>query len=161
MQPDREPLVVIGVGNLTRGDDAIGRLVAQALATKYLPEIRVTEVEGEATQLLEAFAGAADVIVIDACRSDAPAGTIHRYDAAQTPIPADIACISSHGFGLAAALELARTFEQLPHRCIVLAVDGKDFTQGAPLSAQVAAQFDALMARIAQEIGHMRPASAS
>ena len=42
-------------------------------------------------------------IVIDACQSGAAAGTIHRYDAAQERVPANIGCVSSHGFGLAAA----------------------------------------------------------
>lgn len=153
--------MVIGVGNLTRGDDAIGGLAAQTLAKKRLPEVRVVEVEGDATQLLEALAGTADAIVIDACQSDAAAGTIHRYDAAQERVPANIDTVSSHGFGLAAALELARTFEQLPRRCVVLAVEGEDFTHGASLSAPVAARFDELMRRVEQEIEHMRQACAS
>ena len=160
MSPGRETIVVIGVGNSTRGDDAIGGLAAQALAKMQLPEIHVVEVEGDATQLLEALASAADVIVIDACQSGAAAGTIHRYDAAQERVPANIGCVSSHGFGLAAALELARTFEQLPRRCVVLAIEGEDFTHGAPLSAPVAACFDELMRRVEQEIEHMRQASA-
>jgi hydrogenase maturation protease len=161
VSPGRETIVVIGVGNSTRGDDAIGGLAAKALAKMPLPEIRVVEVEGDATQLLEALAGAADVIVIDACQSGVAAGTIHRYDAAQERVPANIGCVSSHGFGLAAALELARTFDQLPRRCVVLAVEGENFTHGAPLSPPVAACFDELMRRIEQEIGHMRQASAS
>jgi hydrogenase maturation protease len=160
VSPGHETIVVIGVGNSTRGDDAIGGLAAQALAKMQLPEIRVVEVEGDATQLLEAFACAADVIVIDACQSGAAVGTIHRFDAAQERVPANIGCVSSHGFGLAAALELARTFEQLPRRCVVLAVEGEDFTHGASLSPPVAACFDELMRRVEQEIGHMRQASA-
>jgi hydrogenase maturation protease len=160
VSPGHETIVVIGVGNSTRGDDAIGGLAAQALAKMQLPEIRVVEVEGDATQLLEAFACAADVIVIDACQSGAAVGTIHRFDAAQERVPANIGCVSSHGFGLAAALELARTFEKLPRRCVVLAVEGEDFTHGASLSPPVAACFDELMRRVEQEIGHMRQASA-
>lgn len=156
-----EPLVVIGVGNLTRGDDAIGRLAARALAARRLPEICIIETAGEATLLLDAFTGATSAIVIDACKSGAPVGTIHRFDATQAPIPADIGSVSSHGFGLAAALELARTFEQLPRRCIVFAMDVENFTHGAPLTTQVAMRFDELVASIEREIEQMRAAQDS
>lgn len=155
MRSENKSIVVVGVGNPTRGDDAIGRLIAKALAAKQLTDIRVFECEGQATHVLEVLAGAEAVIMIDACQSGASVGTIHRYEAAQRPIPAAIENVSSHGFGLAAALELARSFRQLPSYCVVFAVEGEDFTHGAPLSAQVAAQFDELVARVEQEIAHM------
>lgn len=154
-------IVVIGLGNLMRGDDAIGRLATQTLAFKRLYDIRLIEIEGDVTQLLEALAGATDAIVIDACKSGAPAGTIHRFDVVESPIPAVIQAVSSHGFGLAAALEMARTFQQLPSQCIVFAVEGFDFNHGAPLSAQVAAQKDSLLASVEREIDRMRRAQDS
>lgn len=156
MRSENKSIVVVGVGNPTRGDDAIGRLIAKALAAKQLPDIRVFESEGQATHLLEVLADAEEVILIDACQSGGAVGTIYRYEASQKPIPAAIGSVSSHGFGLVDALELARSFRQLPRCCVVFALEGEDFTHGAPLSAQVAAQFDELVTRVEQEIAHMR-----
>lgn len=149
-------IVVIGVGNLQRGDDAVGRLAAQALATKLPPEIHIIEMEGAATPLLDALSGATGVIVIDACISGAPAGTIHRFDAARAPIPATIEGVSSHGFGLTAALELARALGQLPEVCIIFAMEASHFDYGRPLSQPIVAHFDDLLMGIAHEIAFMR-----
>jgi hydrogenase maturation protease len=155
VRSDDKSIVVAGIGNPMRGDDAVGRLVARVLIARQLPDIRIIESEGEATQLLEALAGAAGAIVIDACRSGAPVGTIHRFNASQAPLPMLTGNFSSHGFGLAAALELARTFEQLPHNCVIFAVEGEVFTHDSPLSAPVVARFDELVARVEKEIEHM------
>lgn len=149
-------IVVIGVGNPQRGDDAVGRLAAQALATKLPQGICVIEMEGAATPLLDALMGATGAIVIDACMSGASAGTIHRFDVTQSVLPATIENVSSHGFGLAAALELACVLGQLPDPCIVFAIEAAHFDYGAALSPPVAARFDDLLVRITHEIDVMR-----
>jgi hydrogenase maturation protease len=154
-------IVVIGMGNLTRGDDAIGRLALRALATKQLSDIDLIETGGEATQVLEAMAGAGAAILIDACRSGASTGTIHRFDVSREPLPAAVRNFSSHDFGLAAGLELARTFDQLPGTCVVLAIEVEEFTYGAPPSPLVNARFDELLACVEQEIMRIRRAQAS
>ena len=154
-------IVVIGVGNLMRGDDAIGLLALRALAKISLSEIRLVEIDGEATQLLEAVTGASGAIVIDACRSGSPAGTIHRFDVAVSPIPTNLGTFSSHGFGLAAGLELARSLEQLPRACIVFAVEVEEFTRGAALTPEVSSRFNELLATILNEIKRLRQETAS
>jgi len=156
-----KPILVIGTGNLTRGDDAIGRLVLRALATKQLPEIDLIETEGDATQVLEALAGAEAAILIDACRSGASTGTIRRFDVSREPLPVTVRNFSSHDFGLAAGLELARSFEQLPSTCVVFAIEVEEFTYGAPPSPLVNARFDELLARVEREIMRIRRAQAS
>lgn len=149
-------IVVIGVGNLQRGDDAVGRLAAQALATKLPPEIHIIEMEGAATPLLDALMGARGAIIIDACISGAPAGTIHRFDAGQAPLPATIGSVSSHGFGLTAALELARALGQLPKVCIVFAMEAAHFDYGGRLSQPIVVRFDDLLMGVAHEIASLR-----
>ena len=61
---------------------------------------------------------------------------------AATPLPRGALGMSTHGFGLAEALELARALGQLPRRCIVYAIEGASFETGAPLSPEVAAAVD-------------------
>lgn len=159
--PTEKSLVVIGVGNLVRGDDAIGRLTLRALATKKIPEVFPIEIEGEATQVLEALTGAGAAIVIDACRSGATAGTIHRFDVSDQPLPATLGSFSSHGFGLAAGLELARNLNLLPCRCVVFAIEVDDFTCGAAPDARLSVWLDELLARVEQEIETIRLSHAS
>lgn len=148
----RKPIVVIGAGNLMRGDDAVGRLALRSLATKQLQEIDLIEIEGEATQVLEALGGAAGAIVIDACKSGASVGTIHRFDVSSSPLPVNMQNLSSHGFGLAVGLELARTLEQLPATCVVFAIEIEDIAFGSPSSKHVNDSFDELLYCVEQEI---------
>ena len=70
--------------------------------------------EGEPVGLIEDWAGADAVIVVDAVSSGAPPGTIHRLDPLSAPIPAALSQGSTHAFGLAETIELARALGRLP-----------------------------------------------
>ncbi|MBO0711305.1 MAG: hydrogenase maturation protease [Acetobacteraceae bacterium] len=132
-------VAVIGIGNSGRGDDAVGRAVAARLRRTMHLDVTVAEADGEATELLGLLDGVDRVFMIDACLSGAPAGTVHRFDIAAGEMPLPASPISSHGMGLAEALELARALDQLPPHCIVYAVEGLSFETGADLSAPVVA----------------------
>jgi hydrogenase maturation protease len=124
------------VGNAWRGDDAAGLVVARRLGGLGH--------EGDAVGLLDAWAGAAHAVVVDAAASGAPPGTIHRFDAA-APLPAHALRSSTHAFGVADAVELARSLGRLPARLDVYAIEGADFTLGAGLSPPVARAVAALV----------------
>ena len=143
---------VLGVGNIDRGDDGAGRQTARLLRHMLLERAEVVELDGEATAILSKFENADAVYVIDACVSGAPAGTVHRFDAGEGPLPEAFSDVSTHGFGLAAAVELARTLGQLPPRTIVYAIEGESFEPGAPLSRDVAAATVIAADRIRLEI---------
>lgn len=129
--------IVVGIGNPARGDDGAGRAVAQRLRGMLPAGVAVEELDGEATALLAALDGAAAAYLIDACVSGEPAGTIRRFDLAAGRLPPTAAALSSHGIGLAEALELARALGQLPPRCILYAIAGETFETGAELSPAV------------------------
>ena len=99
--------------------------------------------------LLDAFASSPEVILIDAIRSGAPPGTIHRFDATAHALPRDVFA-STHSFGLAEAIELARALNRLPRRLTVYGIEAGDFELGAPLTPAVAAAIDALVAELAR-----------
>jgi hydrogenase maturation protease len=143
--------LVIGIGNPLAGDDAAGRLAARRLAAAGERDFDVAEAAGDMAELLPLLDGRSRVVLLDACRSGAPAGTIHRLDAG-TPLPASLFAVSSHGMGLAHTIELARALGRLPRRCIVLAIDGASFEMGAPLSDAVAAALDDLCSAAGREI---------
>jgi hydrogenase maturation protease len=143
---------VIGIGNPDRGDDAAGRRVAERLRRRLPEEIEVVEHGGEATTLLARIEGMAAAILVDACISGAPAGTVRRFDLAKTRLPRAGLGMSSHGLGLAEAIELARMLGQLPPRCVVYTIEGECFVVGAPLSPSVSAAIVDVARRIGAEL---------
>jgi hydrogenase maturation protease len=132
--------VIIGVGNPWRRDDGAGIEVARRTGGVTF--------EGDGTGLLDAWAGASDVVVVDAASSGAAPGTIRRFDAAAGPLPAQHLRSSSHHFGVADAIELARSLDRLPPRLVVYAIEGEDFGAGPELSEPVARAVDALVAEL-------------
>jgi hydrogenase maturation protease len=164
---DRPNCVVIGVGNPDRGDDAAGLAVARQLrngvvATPGLDpgispavRLRIVEHSGEATTLILQMDGAERAFLIDACVSGAAPGTVHRFDVSSTAMPAFASGVSTHGFGLAAGVELARALRVLPRHSIVYAIEGASFEAGVPLSPPVAAAVADVTRRLRAEIaGH-------
>lgn len=144
--------VIIGVGNPDRGDDAAGRAVARLLRQTPPIGVEIVEQDGEATALLAALDDAAAVFIVDACASGARPGAVLRFNAAAGPLPGKTFALSSHGFGLAEAVELARALGQLPSTCMVYAIEGGSFETGAPLSPPVAAAAASLAERLRVEI---------
>ena len=150
--------VVIGVGNPDRGDDAAGREVARRLRRSLAAEVDIVELDGEATALLARLEGARTVFLIDACVSGAPPGTVRRLDVGAGPLPRAAFGLSSHGFGLAEALELAATLGAMPQRCVVYAIEGDCFDFGAPVSAAVARAIDAVVEEMRREVASLAQA---
>jgi hydrogenase maturation protease len=143
---------VLGIGNPDRGDDGAGRAVARALGVALPGAVEVSEADGEATDILGRLEGASAAYLIDACASGAPAGTVHRFDVSRTPLPQGAFGVSTHGFGLHEAIELARALGQLPPCCVVYAIEGTGFETGAPLSASAAAAVVEVTSRLLAEL---------
>lgn len=144
---------VIGIGNDYRRDDAAGRIVARRFKTQTPPDVEILEETGEGTALLEAWRGAEDVFLIDAVQSGAPSGTLHRIDVSTQPLPASLFRHSTHAFGIAEAVELARVLHQLPPRLIIYGIEGERFDAGVGLSPAVEKAVAEVEARLREEIG--------
>jgi hydrogenase maturation protease len=143
--------LVLGIGNPNRGDDAVGRLVARALCVRLPEAVRVIECDGEATAVLAELQTAQRAWLIDAARSGARPGTIHRIDVSAADLALPAGGVSSHGFGVIEAIALARALGLLPRQCIVYAVEAAAFTVGAALSPAVKRAVDEVAARIMAE----------
>lgn len=143
--------LIIGVGNPERSDDGAGREVARQLRALALPAVVVREATGEASELLDAWNGHERVILVDASSSGRRPGTVTRFDASAAPLPAALARASTHGWGVAEAIELARALGRLPGSVVIYAIEGRSFEPGTGLSLQVrravARVVDALAAR--------------
>ena len=145
-------LVIIGIGNEYRHDDAAGLVVARRLKEHVPVTCEVYEQMGEGTALMQRWKDAARVIVIDAVRSGSPSGTIHYFDANQHPVPAATFRDSTHAFGLIEAIALSRTLSELPSHLMVYGIEGENFEAGTGLSAGVLNGIHKLVDQIRQEI---------
>ena len=135
------PIRVFGIGS-PFGDDRLGWRVAgmvqetlQGLIAQA--EVEVSVVDRPGAVLVAMLDGARGAILLDAVRSGAAPGTLHRMAAAQLdrlPSP-----LSSHDLGVVSALQLARVLGVLPARTAVLGIELDPEHQGADLSAAVSA----------------------
>ncbi|MBI1396896.1 MAG: hydrogenase maturation protease [Betaproteobacteria bacterium] len=141
--------VVIGVGNAMQGDDAVGLVVARALVDRA--GVPVEEHDGEAAGLIDLLRGRTVAIIVDAVRGPAP-GDVRRLDVSDAPLPAGWSPFSSHGFGVAEAVELARALGVLPRLCVIYGVGGAAFATGESLSPPVRAAVPAVTARVVDEV---------
>lgn len=141
--------LIIGVGNEYRRDDGAGLMAAAAL--ENVAGLSVLSLPGEGTELINAWSapGLAEVVVIDAMRSDDPPGQIRYFDVVREPLPVGTFSCSSHRFGLAEAVEMARILGRLPRRLTIVGVSGLNFSQGVGLTPVVAAAISRVVETLA------------
>ena len=143
---------IIGVGNPFRGDDAAGRAVARALRARALPGVTVLEATGEGGTLMDAWADADMVILVDAARAHGHPGTIHRFDVRQEALPAYFFHYSTHAFSVAEAVQLAHALDQLPPTLLIYGIEGANFETGAGLSPMVEAAVSTVVDRVCADV---------
>ncbi len=158
--------VIIGIGNEYRCDDGVGPAVIASLRGRLPPDVELLISDGEPAALLEDWADAGLVIVVDAVAGNHP-GLLHRMvltgadsgpsAGAEPGLGAgDGEPASSHGLGLGTAVELAAALGRLPATLIVHAVEAANFGQGLGLSPAVAAAMEELTTAVLADIGPAR-----
>jgi len=143
--------LVIGVGNPWRGDDGVGPAVARLLAGT--PGIQVAECGGEPAELMQCWSGYERVFLVDALVTGAAPGSLLRLTA-ETPLPRP-ARHSSHGLGLAEAIELARALDALPPELVIYGIEAESLADGTRLSPAAASGVAELVLSIQSEL-HQR-----
>jgi hydrogenase maturation protease len=140
------PVRIIGVGSRF-GDDRAGLEMAARLAAAPPRGCEVVATERPGAELIELFAGAGAVILLDAVRSGSAAGTVH--DLALEDLPQPFRSMSSHGIGITDALALAQVLGRRPRgRLIGVEAAPGNGAMDQPLSAAVAAALGRAMKRV-------------
>ena len=134
--------ILIGAGNPLAGDDAAGRIVARKARPRLPADVRVVEATGDGAALIDLWSEGDEVILVDAAVSGGLPGTIHRLDAVAGPVPARLDLRSSHAFGVAPGIELARALARLPRRLTLYAIEAGSFDTGAEPTPRVALAID-------------------
>ncbi|HSC73093.1 MAG TPA: hydrogenase maturation protease [Gaiellaceae bacterium] len=145
-------IVVIGVGNRLRGDDAAGPAVADRVRAQAPGNVDVRICEQEPSRLLDALAGADVAFVVDAVSTGAAPGTLHRFDASTAPVPSRELRSSTHALGVGESLELARALGRLPRRTVVFGIEGRAFLAGGELSRAVEESVERAAASVLEEV---------
>ena len=133
-------ILFLGVGNLHRADDGAGPLLAQRLSEDQLLIKRGVDIlphSGEGVSLMHLWEGIDRVVIVDAMKSGLRCGTVRRFDAAHEPLHHGVFRYSSHLFGLAEAVEMARALGTLPPSMIIYGIEGREFTFGEAMSPSV------------------------
>lgn len=134
------PVLVVGIGNPSRGDDAIGPLAIERLESLGLDGVELlTDFQLQVEHALD-LVGRREVVFVDATVAGDAAWTFEPV----TPAPEQGA--TTHGFAPAAVLDVYRQYtDARPPQAYVLAVRGYAFELGAPLSAAAAQNLDAAL----------------
>ncbi len=145
--------LIIGIGNPDRGDDVVGLLIARKLKSLIPPAIDIIEHTGGCADLLDLWNGYDQVFLIDAVVSGAPPATLHRFNAKRDPVPREwFSCSSTHSFGVADAIALAKTLRSCPSHLTIYGIEGIQFNIGGLLSPVLRQEIERIANIISKEI---------
>lgn len=139
LTPPPTDTLIVGCGNLIRGDDAAGPVLIRLLSERPIPA-GVRLVDGGTAGMDVAFAmrGARKVVIIDASHIGVDPGTIHRVPGEElkdlSPPEGNL-----HRFRWDQALGFAQWLlkDEYPEDVTVWLIEGESFEPGAPLTASV------------------------
>ncbi|WP_322822647.1 hydrogenase maturation protease [Chloroflexus sp.] len=142
-----EQLLIIGCGNLLRGDDAVGPvLVRRVLELGLPPGVGVADAGTSGMDVAFRMRGVETVILVDAASTGADPGTIYYVPGSVVEHLPPLSGINLHAFRWDHALAFGRWLlkDEYPRSVQVYLIEGADFTIGAPLSPAVAARMEDL-----------------
>ena len=148
-------IVVVGLGNSCRTDDAVGVAVATALKDVALPDVHVVTGIVDPLGLLEAWAGAGLAIVVDAAvATPSVPGRIRRCALAE--LVAARGALSCHSVDVPAAYALGQALGRLPDALVVFTVEAGDTGYGIGMTPRIATAVPEVVRLVVAEIGSTR-----
>jgi hydrogenase maturation protease len=143
--------LIIGCGNILRGDDAVGPVLIRRLWEMGLPP-GVNCADGGTGGMDVAFQmrNVPEVILVDACKSGSEPGAIFQVPGKELEHLPPLTGIHSHAFRWDHALAFGRWLlkEEYPKNITVYLIEGATFQLGDPLSEPVERSMRTLACRI-------------
>ena len=149
-------IMVIGIGNPDCADDGVGLSVASRLTGRLPSGITLVTRSGDILGLVPDWAGCHRLVCVDAAAPMGQPGRVHRFDATDRNLPAGASLTSSHAFGLAEAIAIARELHLLPAAVTVYAIEGSRFDTGEQMTPEVAAAVDQVAELVIEEVSAWR-----
>ncbi|HSO36278.1 MAG TPA: carbamoyltransferase HypF, partial [Labilithrix sp.] len=153
------PLLVIGIGNPSRGDDALGSLFIERASEALAPEIAsgavelLTDFQLQIEHALD-LEGRVRVVFVDASVRAAPPFELSRIAAGRA------SSCSTHAMSPEEVLQTYRRIVGEPPESWVLAIRGERFELGEPLSEHARAHLDAALELFVADVRQHGQASA-
>jgi hydrogenase maturation protease len=150
-------IVLIGIGQKLRGDDAIGPAVVAAWEEKYAHQnknVRVEISQLPGLELLGLLEEADAAILVDAIQSGGKVGRVH-VAGLDDLISFGAGSGSVHGFGVAETLALGRKVDPdaIPAQVIIIGIETAQMGLGEPISPEVLASLPLAVEKIQEEVG--------
>jgi len=123
MTSERISVLVLGLGNILCGDDGAGVVAVHQLSRRWrVPEgVRIVDGGTLGLDLLALVAASDRVILVDAVRADASAGTLVRLTGDEVA-PAVYERLSPHQIGVADLIAGAALCERYPSEVVIIGV---------------------------------------
>ena len=159
-------VLIIGCGNLLRGDDAAGPILVRRMWQHGLPEgVHCADGGTGGMDVVFQMRGVGEVILVDACCSQeepSPPGTLFEVPGSELEQLPPLAGINLHAFRWDHALAFARWLlkEDYPQKITVYLIEASSLDIGDGLSPEVDAAVDRLVAILQRRIGHSQPEAA-
>lgn len=145
--------LVIGCGNLLRGDDAAGPVLVRRLRERGLPDgVACADAGTDGMDVVLRMRGMPEVVCVDACTSGREPGALVELSAAEcASLPRPIS-VGTHAFRWDHAIALGRLLlrDEYPNSVRAFLIEGESFAVGAGLSPAVDRAIDRLVDRILQ-----------
>ncbi|MFN8373063.1 MAG: hydrogenase maturation protease [Anaerolineae bacterium] len=146
--------LVIGCGNLLRGDDAVGPILVRLMWEMGIPDT-LTLADGGTGGMDVAFKmrGAQHVILVDACYSQSKPGTLFKIPGEELEELPPLQGINLHAFRWDHALAFARWLlkDEYPEKVTVYLIEAGQLEFGADLSVPVRKTMEQLAHQLIHE----------
>ena len=153
--PPVVPVLVIGCGNLLRGDDAVGPMLVRHLWDLGVPD-DVELVDGGTAGMDVAFKmrGRRKVIIVDAARSGSAPGTVFRVPGKELEDLPPVTGLNLHAFRWDHALAVGRWLlkDDYPPEVVVLLVEAASTEPGADLTPAVQTGMERALELVIEEV---------
>lgn len=146
-------IVIIGVGNILLRDEGVGVHVAQELQKRPWPSnVQIFDGGLAGIGLLDFFAEASKVLLIDAAEMNRSPGTLVRFTPEEVRSRSADLRFSSHDIGLMEVLELAKALGHGPADIVILAIQPKEISWGTDLTPEVQAAVNKAVDAVSAEV---------
>lgn len=156
--PNLEPpgcaVLIVGCGNLLRGDDGVGPVLVRHLWERGMPDgIRLVDGGTAGMDVAFQMRGAEKVVIVDASATGAAPGTIYRVPGSELGALPPLEGLHTHCFRWDHAIAFARwaLVEACPSDITVFLIEAEHVALGADVSPAIAAAMEEVIEIIEAE----------